>query len=89
MAADMASYQAAQGGRSWQNWEDKPQYSASPLEKAAKEKTQADDKYLCPKCREGHLRLIRGKNGAFWGCTNYPRCTATFDDSKGAPVINS
>ena len=57
--------------------------------KAAKESKAADDKYLCPKCREGHLRLIRGKNGAFWGCTNYPRCTATFDDNKGMPLMDS
>ena len=90
MAADMASYEASRPApRQWQNWGDKPKYSASPLEKAAKEKTAADDKYLCPKCREGHLRLIRGKNGAFWGCSNYPRCTATFDDNKGMPLLDS
>ena len=90
MAADMASYEASRPApRQWQNWGDKPKYSASPLEKAAKENKAADDKYLCPKCREGHLRLIRGKNGSFWGCTNYPRCTATFDDSKGMPRLDS
>lgn len=90
MAADMASYEASRPApRPWQNWGDKPKYSASPMEKAAKESKAADDKYLCPKCREGHLRLIRGKNGSFWGCTNYPRCTATFDDSKGMPLMDS
>ena len=90
MAADMASYAASRPApRQWQNWGDKPKYSASPLEKAVKENKAADDKYLCPKCREGHLRLIRGKNGAFWGCTNYPRCTATFDDNKGMPLMDS
>ena len=45
------------------------------------------EKYLCPRCREGHLRRIRGKNGAFWGCSNYPRCTATFDDSHDKPLL--
>ncbi|MBQ3970671.1 MAG: topoisomerase DNA-binding C4 zinc finger domain-containing protein, partial [Selenomonadaceae bacterium] len=40
-----------------------------------------------PKCREGNLRRINGRNGAFWGCSNYPRCTATFDDGKDGPVL--
>ena len=79
--------------KGWQNWGDKPKYSASPMEHmeenaTAKAKDSKDrDKYLCPRCREGHLRQIRGKNGMFWGCTNYPRCTATFDDEKGKPVL--
>lgn len=79
--------------KGWQEWGDKPKYSASPMEHmeenaTAKAKDSKDrDKYLCPRCREGHLRQIRGKNGMFWGCTNYPRCTATFDDDKGKPVL--
>ncbi len=74
--------------------QDRPKYSASPLEKGlhrdagAGAGSKAADKILCPHCREGVLRLIRGKNGAYWGCTNYPRCTATFDDNKGKPVLN-
>lgn len=76
-----------------------PKTSAMPMEKLAiKEesirknggKVNSDDnKFLCPRCREGHLRSIKGRNGVFWGCTNYPRCTATFDDEKGAPRLNS
>lgn len=42
---------------------------------------------LCPRCKEGQLRQIRGRNGVFWGCSNYPRCTATYDDIKGKPNI--
>ncbi|MCR5758673.1 MAG: DNA topoisomerase 3 [Selenomonas sp.] len=88
MAADMASFATSRGAvEKRQAWGDKPRFSASPLEKAAKDSSAGNQQYLCPKCREGHLRLIRGKNGSFWGCTNYPRCTATFDDSKGAPVF--
>ncbi|MGF0127571.1 DNA topoisomerase III [Selenomonas bovis] len=67
-------------------YRDKPKYSASPLEKMAQEKTPAPDAVLCPHCREGHLRRVRGKNGYFWGCSNYPRCTATFDDDHGKPA---
>ena len=71
-------------------WGDKPKYSASPLEHTAgtDAKPAAGDSCLCPRCREGQLRRINGKNGAFWGCTNYPHCTATFDDDKGKPVLS-
>ena len=77
---------------SWQSYADKPKYSASPLEKMKQREREgkwkaAADSILCPRCREGHLRKICGKNGEFWGCSNYPRCTATFDDSKGKPVL--
>ena len=65
----------------------KPRYSASPLEKMSPDTTKSGDQILCPRCKEGHLRKLKGKNGTFWGCTNYPRCTATFDDEKGRPVL--
>lgn len=75
-------------------WQDKPRYSARPMEKWKKEekagqqeKKPAGKTYLCPHCREGKLRRIRGRNGYFWGCSNYPRCTATFDDQHGGPVL--
>ena len=71
------------------NKANKPTVSAAPLEHMGdNSKALTQDKYLCPKCREGHLRKIKGRNGAFWGCTNYPRCTATFDDEKNMPLIN-
>ena len=76
-------------------WQDKPRYSASPLEqlkkaeRAGKSTAKSGDKtWLCPHCREGHLRRIHGRNGYFWGCSNYPRCTMTYDDQHGAPVLN-
>ena len=48
---------------------------------------RGNSEYLCPRCREGRLRRIQGKNGSFWGCTNYPQCTATFDDQRGKPLL--
>lgn len=93
LAADMQDYMASLPPKGWQDWAEKPKYSASPLEhmrenETVQSKNAADkEKYLCPRCREGHLRQIRGKNGTFWGCTNYPRCTATFDDEKNKPVL--
>ena len=75
--------------KQWKNWNDKPKYSASPLEKmgAETENDKADAQIACPHCQKGHLRKLRGKNGVFWGCSNYPRCTATFDDAGGKPVV--
>lgn len=63
----------------------RPKYSAAPMERM--EKTTKKSGYLCPHCKEGTLRLVRGKNGSFWGCTNYPACTATYDDAHGKPVL--
>ena len=79
--------------KQWKNWNDKPKYSASPMEKMGKEPEEKSkdgkpkEKILCPRCKEGHLKKLRGKNGTFWGCSNYPRCTATFDDLHGKPVL--
>lgn len=57
------------------------------MEQYTDKKIDSQEAYLCPRCREGHLRKINGKNGVFWGCSNYPHCTATFDDAKGKPVL--
>lgn len=74
----------------------KPKTSAMPMEKLAMKeaatknssrKSADANKYLCPHCKEGHLRSIKGRNGTFWGCTNYPRCTATYDDVNGMPLL--
>lgn len=91
----MAQASPQRGVSPWQH--DRPKFSASPMEtglreargKAAENSAGPAAAYLCPHCREGNLRQIRGRNGVFWGCTNYPRCTATFDDSEGKPVVNS
>lgn len=62
--------------------------SAMSLEKQAKQGTKnVNSKYLCPHCKDGNLRRIHGKNGWFWACSNYPHCTATYDDNNGMPVI--
>ncbi len=41
--------------------------------------------YPCPRCERGVLRLKNGRNGAFWGCSNYPSCRVTYDDDHGKP----
>jgi DNA topoisomerase-3 len=41
--------------------------------------------HQCPRCKKGVLQLKNGKNGPFWGCSNFPRCRATCDDVEGKP----
>lgn len=84
--AEMAEYESS---RAKKQWNDKPKYSASPMEHWKGDPKPQGKNYLCPKCKEGHLRRIPGRNGTFWGCSNYPRCTATFDDSKDGPVLTN
>lgn len=73
-------------GSSYRSYGTQEKVPAAPMEKAAGQ--AGNSKYLCPRCREGNLRRIKGRNGYFWGCSNYPKCTATFDDNKSMPVIS-
>ncbi len=44
----------------------------------------------CPVCKTGQLRRINGKEGFFWGCSNYkgePPCKASYPDANGAPNL--
>ena len=66
-------------------WGGDPKPSAAPMEHMQKPKEKSP--WLCPRCKEGSLQLVHGRNGDFWGCSNYPSCTATYDDNKGRPVL--
>ena len=44
----------------------------------------AENIFKCPRCGSA-LTKRNGKNGEFWGCTNYPKCRTTFDDKNGKP----
>lgn len=47
-----------------------------------------NDYPVCPACGTGKLFPHDGKNGKFWSCSNYKNgCKASFQDYKGAPVI--
>ena len=39
----------------------------------------------CPRCKKGVMVKRTGKNGEFWGCSNYPSCKMTCDDKNGKP----
>lgn len=42
---------------------------------------------LCPDCQSGYLRCINGKNGKFWGCSNYKNgCKYIAQDDNGKPM---
>ena len=41
--------------------------------------------YKCPRCQKGVMKKRNGKNGVFWGCSNFPKCRMTFDDKDGKP----
>ena len=42
------------------------------------------ERFNCPECDHSLVRR-KGKNGFFWGCRNYPECTAILPDNKGRP----
>lgn len=50
-------------------------------------KSAVKSKFKCPRCNDGFMLLRNGKNGAFWGCSNYPNCKMTASDNKGKPVF--
>lgn len=40
----------------------------------------------CPKCKEGKLKIRRGKYGSFAACDKYPDCKTTFSLPKGVMI---
>lgn len=47
----------------------------------------ADDAKKCPRCGIGIMQKRHGKNGDFWGCSNYPRCKMSCNDRDGKPDL--
>ena len=39
----------------------------------------------CPRCQKGVMVKRNGKNGEFWGCSNYPTCKMSCNDKDGKP----
>ena len=48
----------------------------------------SEDKILCPRCGRGIMVKRKGRNGDFWGCTNYPACRMSCDDKDGKPALD-
>ena len=54
--------------------------------KSDSKKSSMKSNVKCPRC--GAVMFLRnGKNGAFWGCSNYPECKTTADNKNGKPVF--
>lgn len=49
----------------------------------------AEGAVKCPRCKKGVMVKRKGKNGEFWGCSNYPSCKMSCDDNKGKPDFES
>ena len=48
-----------------------------PCEKIEPEASAEDKTLSCPKCKTGKLCKREGKEGVFYGCSNYPQCDYT------------
>ena len=55
--------------------------------KALAAKIEREGEHPCPRCQNGVLIKRHGKNGDFWGCSNYPRCRMSCDDREGKPDL--
>ena len=49
--------------------------------------TPNGDVPYCEKCGSA-MRIVRGRRGAFWGCSRYPRCRYTRNVQTGTVVIS-
>ena len=59
------------------------QFTKQLCAKAINTKMQpAKGAVLCPRCKSGVMVKRNGKNGEFWGCSNYPNCRMTCNDLK-------
>lgn len=58
----------------------------SKSKKSDDKKSSKKSNVKCPRCGAA-MFLRNGKNGAFWGCSNYPDCKMTADDNNGKPVF--
>ena len=54
--------------------------------KSDNKKSTKKSSVKCPRC-DAPMFLRNGKNGAFWGCSNYPDCKMTANDNNGKPVF--
>lgn len=60
-------------------------FTTSLCQKANCTSLAAEGQICCPRCNIGVMQKRHGKNGDFWGCSNYPRCRMSCDDKDGKP----
>ena len=54
--------------------------------KSDSKKSTKKSSVKCPRCG-APMFLRNGKNGTFWGCSNYPECKMTANDNNGKPIF--
>lgn len=62
-------------------------FTTKMCRKAESTSLVVEDAVKCPRCGLGILQKRHGKNGDFWGCSNYPRCRMTCNDKEGQPNL--
>ena len=60
-------------------------FTAELVAKAENANIKQAEGIQCPRCKVGVMVKRTGKNGAFWGCSNFPRCRMSCDDKDGKP----
>ena len=55
-------------------------------QKSDSKKSNKKSNVKCPRCG-APMFLRNGKNGTFWGCSNYPECKMTANDNNGKPIF--
>lgn len=63
------------------------EFTTNMCRKAEGTSLVVEDAVKCPRCGLGILQKRHGKNGDFWGCSNYPRCRMTCNDKEGKPNL--
>ena len=62
-------------------------FTTSLCKKAQISALKTNNENICPRCHKGVLIKRNGKNGVFWGCSNYPVCRMTCNDKDGKPEL--
>lgn len=63
------------------------EFTAKMCRKAEGISLAVENAVKCPRCGLGILQKRHGKNGDFWGCSNYPRCRMSCNDKNGKPAL--
>lgn len=63
------------------------EFTTSLCQKAQTSTLKTNVENICPRCHKGVLIKRNGKNGVFWGCSNYPVCRMTCNDKDGKPDL--
>ncbi len=62
-------------------------FTRSMCQKANGVTLAVENAVKCPRCGIGIMQKRHGRNGDFWGCSNYPRCRMSCNDKEGKPDL--